>query len=428
MMFKVLLVSYAFPPISSPGAQRVERFAHYLSIMGVDVTVLTCSNAYSSMVDKGSTLDRETQYKVIYTDDLIDKTSMSNDTKTQKAKPLRNLKHALKVTLKKVGNFFIFPDRDITWLPTALHRIKKLDSNYDFVIGSYPYATNLLLAYKASKILNCKLILDYRDLWTQDENQFKKSFFKQKIDKKLEEIITKQPSGILCVSEFNTIAMRNKLNNKTPVKTIYNGYESSYLKDIRLNDDVLTQEKFIITYAGSFYGGERNPKAFLTALYNLKKIGLIKQRNFCFNFIGNVEPFFSELVNKFALQDLISFKGFCSSSEVLSSLRRSNLQLVITRAQAISKGEMTTKVFEYLGVGRAILCLTKLDFEIADVLSKFDCATSLDVDNSYNIEKYIKEEIIGFRQMNNKVKSFNNGSHFTREDSTRNLLCFLQEL
>lgn len=428
-MLKILLISYAFPPISSPGAQRVESFANYLSKMGVDVTVLTCSNAYSSMNDKNFSPTAQLQYKVIKTNDLLDKTSIGNSIgANQNRMSLKSkVKRSFKSIIKKTGNFLIFPDRDITWLPTALKKIKNLDGNYDFVLGSYPYATNFILAYKASKILNCKLILDYRDLWTQDDNHFKKSIIKRFLNNKLESIITSRASGIVSVSKFNSELLKNKLVNRSLITTIYNGYEGNLLNQLNKYEPSFS-EKFTITYAGSFYGGERNPAPLLEAISQLKKNKIISPFNFQFNFIGNTEKFFENLVTKYALNDLVIFKGFCSSVDVFKILKSSNVQLVITRNQSISKGEMTTKVFEYLGVGRAICCLTKADFEIASVLNTFECASCIDVDESNDIYNYLATELNEFTATNYKLKSFDNGSKYTREDAAKELLCFLQDI
>ena len=145
---KILLISYAFPPVFSPGAVRMERFAHFLSEFGHEVTVLTCSNAYSSMVTETKTNEKQLGYRTIKTSDLLDKTLFSGT--GIPTKPKKNqLKSILKPVLSRLFSFLLFPDRDITWLPTALANIRNQKTQYDVVLGSYPGGTNLILDRKS---------------------------------------------------------------------------------------------------------------------------------------------------------------------------------------------------------------------------------------------------------------------------------------
>ncbi|MFA0110271.1 hypothetical protein AB4380_09865 [Vibrio breoganii] len=414
---KILIVTYAFVPISSPGAKRMESFAKYLSkSKDIEVTVLTCSNAYSSMNNVEESVN-SVDYNIVKSLDSINKNALSNG-KNEGEKSFKRIK----TLVKYVANKFIFPDRDITWYRSAVSALSKEElQSFDFVIGTYPYVTNLLVAKKLAKISGAKLILDYRDLWTEDENN--NGLIKGKLNKLLENNIISAADGIVSVSDYNVSILKNKVNEFTPTALVYNGYDDEKITDVLKTKQKKDINRFTVTYAGSFYKGERDPYSFLKSISNLKNAGLLNKENFIFNVIGNIEEFLVEMVNTLGIDDLVNFKGLLSQEKVFKELLDSDIQLIITRTQAISKGEMTTKVFEYIGIGNPILCLSKPDFEISKVLGQVNFATTIDVDRADTIQEYLNNSINGtLTKTENTYRQ-----RFSRKGAAKDLECFLKE-
>lgn len=106
-LFQVLFVSYVFPPVSSPGAVRVERMAHYLSDQFEKVGVLTCENPYSSMVSEKVASEKK-GYLIHYIKDLINKSAYADSSRAERKKTIKG-------RLAQRAAWLFFPDKNISW-------------------------------------------------------------------------------------------------------------------------------------------------------------------------------------------------------------------------------------------------------------------------------------------------------------------------
>lgn len=391
----ILFISYALPPVSSPGAMRIFNFAKYLSQQkGYNVEVLHCPNAYSSMQDH----DREWDFgniKLIPVADIFDKNKvMSKDKVSNQLKNSVSKKIKAK-TLKKI-NSLVFPDRNISWAINVVRK-KVLNNKYDYIICSYPNITNLVIGQYYSNLFKTPLIVDIRDLWTQDPSFSKKHRIKQFLESKIEFNILNKSHKILTISKFNALLLSDIYGDK--VEVIYNGFEDEKLKNIRSASDLsdvsnqTKNSKFKIAYAGSFYKGERNVDMLFEAIKSLKNKNIINNINFSFDIYGNQEDYIIKLISKYEVSDLVSIKGLVSQDALFEELYDYDLLLVVTRNALISKGELTTKVFEYIALGNPILCLSKPDFEIVKVLNDIDHTYCVDIDDKLVIESTLESII-----------------------------------
>lgn len=387
----ILFISYAFPPISSPGSMRIFNFAKYLSKQdGYSVDVLHCLNGYSSMID----YNRDWEFGEITIIPIPEVISLNKLTKSNNSRDkVRTTFSQDKKTkaLKKLKSF-VFPDKDVFWALNVIRK-KPVTKKYDYIICSYPSISNLILGYYYSKSFNIPLIVDMRDLWTQDLNFNSKSFFNKLMETKIESAILNKANIITTVSNFNALELSKKYGNK--VQVIYNGFENEkFINNPSTSADVppVTQNKnnkLKIAYAGSFYNGERNVDTLMLAIKSLKDKKLINSKNFTFDIYGNNEDYIINLISKYNLNDLVCLKGFISQDILFEKLTTYNLLLVVTRDQLISKGELTTKVFEYIALGNAILCLSKPDFEIVRVLNDIDHTYFININDKAGIESLL---------------------------------------
>ncbi|MDF1723033.1 MAG: glycosyltransferase [Alcanivorax sp.] len=416
---KVLIVTYAYPPVSSPGAMRAYHFANDLAVFGHDVTVLKCSNPYSSMI--GDMLPNNDAIKFIDVKDLIDKTSFSGLKDGQRRKP------SFKARLL---NALIYPDRDFSWIPSVLLDKRLKQSRYDFVIGTYPNATNLLLAKAISKRSSAKLVLDMRDLWTQDHSFLEKSLLKRVADKILEHKVMKSADFVINVSDFNSNVMRSFLSFRcftAKVLTIRNGFDYEKLKKIREDFAPCSHrpEYFEMAYAGSFYRGERDPSDLFSVLQILSGKRLIKPNDFVLNIYGNPEKEIIDLVEKYRVNDFVRFEGSLCQDKLFQKLLSADCLWILTRKSLLARGEMTTKVFEYIGLGKPIVCQSGPDFEIKKVLNQVGNAFSVDFGDHSQLEKIIlkliKEKKLG------RLDSLPIAERFSRIEASKELSCCLTE-
>ena len=177
-----------------------------------------------------------------------------------------------------------------------------------------------------------------------------------------------------------------------------------------------------------FRSGERNPRMLFSALADLQDKGFLSSNNFILNIIGNIEPFVQNAVKEAGIEKLVLFQGLKPPSQVYQYLSESNLLLVITRTTANSRGEMTTKLFEYIGIGRRILCLTKPGYEITAVLKEIDSSIVVGIDSKAKIARELEQAINSWQSTGRVNTYFDNGNGFSRQNQAKRLACAIQNL
>ncbi len=402
----------------SPGAMRVASFAEHLSEFGHEVVVLTTSNGYSSMLSSETLAS--SNVRVIRCRDLLPKKAFTIQVKSERSKKLRSRVIRFFMT-------FIPLDRDISWLPSVLSNKVLKGEKFDFVIGSYPYATNLLAAFFLSQKTHAKLILDMRDLWTDDPQFIKQRDIKRRIHEYCSKKIFAKAKGLISVSKHNNAVLGPRLAD-VAVKTcvIYNGINTSFSLN-QLDRNGMKTPQFQIAYAGSFYGGGRNIAPFLKAIKRLYSEQLINHDSFSFDIYGNRDSYIDGVVEKEGVLDLVHCHGFLSQDALFDTLSKKNILLVLTRSDAKAAGELTTKVFEYITLGNAILCLTKPTFEICDLLENVALSHCVDVEDETLIYEYIKQEISKWKASGRMLAKRPPTEQFTRRKSSEKLECFLSD-
>lgn len=422
---KVLFVNYAFPPISSPGSMRVYSFAKFLSKQdGYTVDVLYAPNGYSSMRDN----DRSWRFErinLIAVKDIFDKNKIDlNGSKVNQIE--KSTYKSLKSSMLNIAKGLVFPDRDITWAINVFNKNILIDK-YDYIFCSYPNATNLIIGHYYSILFKTPLVVDIRDLWTQDPSFLRKNVLKRFIEGKIEHTILKKSEKIITISEYNAQKLSEIYGDK--VEVIYNGFEDEKFESMSSPNlvalkDQENNEIFKIAYAGSFYGGERKVDMLFEAIKSLKDKNIVNDTNFSFNIYGNEEEYITTLIDKYQLSELVSIKGLVSQDTLFKALNSYDLLLVVTRSALISKGEMTTKVFEYIALGNPVLCLSKPDFEIVKVLNSVDHTYCIDIDDKVMIESTLRNIIINHSRGSTKRElNFN----FSRDAMSEKLKAFLEK-
>lgn len=426
---KILICSYAYPPISSPGAMRVYYFAKGLAELGHTVTVLTTLDGYSSMLSQDS-YDEES-IKIIRVPDFMSTHKFKGG--AVKAAKDSSLKPSIKSFLAKVASSMFVPDRDITWLPSALFTRKLLGQDFEIVIGSYPYATNLILAALLSKRKRAKLVVDMRDLWVDSiDSSTKKGGLHSVINNALQKFVMKAASGIISVSEVNAAFLEKSISHlRYPPKlcVIRNGFDYRKISSIRQAVDTtcVLKDKFKMAYAGSFYNGERDPTNIFQVIRTLKDKGVISEENFEFSIYGKPEEIIQACVSQYAIGDLVHFEGLLGQNELFSRTASADMLVVVTRRSSISAGEMTTKLYEYIGLGPDILCLCEPGYEVENVLGSVQGADVVYFDDLDHLENHISSKI-RCRSASEQIIKRPLSRNFSRQQASEQLSCYLTSL
>lgn len=347
---KLLMVLYQFPPCSDVGAFRPIRFIKHLGTLGWHPVVLAPSNGVHNAYDPG--LEREIlDYCTIYRAPLLPRFAFGERA--------AYVKRGWPRLLWRIWNRVALPDGAVSWLPAAVdmgvHIVKKECISLILASGQ-PFST-FIIANSIKKRTNTKLIVEYRDPWTL--NPFHKgSKVRLMAERCIEKRILAHADAAVFLTQESALLHQNAYGhvlNENKCCTITNSFERN---DIDGQSDISTKE-FLLVHAGNLYGN-RDPEVFLKGLSmavirnpELRR----KTRVLFYGIFDSVK--INRVIQDLKLNNVIELHPRIPQNELLPIMRKSHLLIIINSYGPGHHVFIPAKFFDYLKMGRPILCLTE---------------------------------------------------------------------
>ena len=363
-MKRILIVAEYFAPNNHIASIRTTKLAKYFKLNeGYHVSVVSRKLRTNEYVDPilQSDLKYIDKHIVIEESWLIrkifwvynklrtskDRTEAKNETIIKSKK--NNVYSVLFSTLKK-----IFSNTDIfTFFATkayskrAKKQIQKMCNQYDVIItSSGTFSANVLgrLAKRANS--NILWIADFRDPLI---NEFPKKKHRTYYNKICKEIIKNADviTGVsdACVEIF-------KKDFKREILTVCNGFDDDDIKSI----DIVSNEKFTLTYPGRLYTGKRDLSIFFKAISELINETRINGNKIVINYLGDESPLFLEQTGKYELHDVCKTYGKVDRVKSLQLQLSSHILLLASWNNLGDTGVITGKFLEYMMINKPIIC------------------------------------------------------------------------
>lgn len=422
---QILLISYYFAPGNLMGAVRPTKLAKYFNREGYKVNVI------SSKDNKWLFLNNEIKIDQTLLTDSIDlniyrpsqswlfkffayivKSIMNIFISSQK-KTSTNLGSNIKKSPLGFKHYFIknamffmalLQDIDFTICAILSKKVRKLAKESTHIISSYgPYSSHFL-AYALKSIYGNKIswIADFRDPIAQPTD----SKIQFNINKKIENKICHKANHIVSVSNgYLQSIVNNKFLDKTTVIT--NGYDIEDLNCIHENN--IINEKFIISYTGTTYGGRRDLKPLFNVIKELEIESSINIDMLEFHYAGPESELVNQLGSRFGIDNKIKIFGNITRNESIRLNNNSNLIVVATWNDKFHLGVLPGKFFESLLFKKPLLILVSGEIgesEIVDITNQFKLGVTYEEakkDVEYiRLKEFIKSKLLLF---NNSPKS-----------------------
>ena len=168
---KVLIVAYLFPPCAAVGLYRTLKFCKSLPPLGWQPVVLTVSNGKHAKYDE-RLLKLVSDEVPVYRAPAIEWFNVGEDTKTAGRPKRRTLLSRIYGRLCMVWNLFAIPDNNVSWVPFAIikgYRVVKREGIRHVYVTGKPFSS-FLIGVMLKKLCGTRLVIDYRDPWTQNIN------------------------------------------------------------------------------------------------------------------------------------------------------------------------------------------------------------------------------------------------------------------
>lgn len=352
---KILIISWAVPPIMGSHGRRVANFIKYLNEFGWEIDVLTgLSNTSFPLYDEASLSILPSSVRIFRAKSGLFSKFYYNSKRKSSTDLCKRTNIISKVLIKTIESFWqIFYKLGLfslfDWTPYAIVYAIKLArrNNYDILISSGPHIVGLI-AFIMNK--NMKWILDYGDPWVFEPTyRIKHPRIIFWINYYIERYILKKSSHItVTTEETKNIYLDNfKFLKEDKISVIPMGI--NYDDYININPE--RTNKFRILYTGCLYPTRGSILPFLNAVKRLKKLNEVKG-NLEIIFLGNIDNYHKNIVNEYGLNDIILFKDFMPYHNALSFMAGSDVLLSFGNRGGL---QVPGKLFDYIGSRRPIL-------------------------------------------------------------------------
>jgi glycosyltransferase involved in cell wall biosynthesis len=397
---KLLIVSYHFPPDSRVGAVRPAKFAKCLTRFGWQPYVLTIRTRHIPAPDEDRLRDvrdvptvRTAVWPTVTDLVLRARTRLARlvtrtrvapasagagpDATEPPAARAAAARPSWRLAARRALCFiFEFPDNEVGWVLPAVWRGYRLirQERIDVVMVSSPPRSSVFIGLALARLTGARLITDLRDPWFSGEaggsgrvrhaDRFRAWVERQLIERSDEVISTTDRYTAFLRRQYPSV-------DAGRFHTITNGYDADDFDDIEAvpADD----SAFTLSYLGTFYW-TRTPAPLFAALAGLVGDGTIPRGRLRVNLIGTVRHAdgvpVTDLVRAHGLEGAVTIRGVIPYRQALAEMKKASvLVLIAPDAQAFG---IPAKTFEYIAVGRPILCLGDQG-ATADLIRRTEC-------------------------------------------------------
>ena len=249
---------------------------------------------------------------------------------------------------------FIIKDVGLTWKHAIKRELEiRPDLKYDaIVLTGGPFMQFALVPYLKERF-KAKVILDFRDPFAVNprfySSAFKiliKRYFERKFIKAADCVITVNAACLQLLSTYS-------VDNSGKFSIIGNGFDDKVIDQLVLHKQNIAKGELRFVYPGQIYG-DCNPATFLRILCQ-EQAGVTG-----FEYAGPN----GQLLKEFKMSTNIKINEPLSYHETLEMIDRANIGLIFTGGRPF---ESTTKIFDYIGLEKAILIITEGEVETGEL-------------------------------------------------------------
>jgi len=373
-MRKALLIASAYPPRQATGAIRPAMMAKWLPKFGWD-TAVVCGHwtqeTSAQYFDSG--ILPEAQARVVATVDPAGRDPILHVLRDLRVfaaglvrmegacwralpaslvrAPLcifKGLMVRIPAVVRAEMTPYEFTRRLLTVLPTVIERERP-----DVIWATSGPPGTHLAASVMSRRFSIPWVADFRDIPDQPNYwDSKDPGLRHYWGMLRQHRVVKRATAVVTVSPALAQRLSSRLNR--PVHMIPNGFDPEEHNQVGAIP-AGPSDKLTITYTGQVYPRYRDPKPLFAAIDRLARGGEIDLRELAVNFWCNTPASLKQLSSGFECGRCVSVSQFIPRKEALAIQHGSDVLLML--AHGTERGVYTSKLLEYLGARRPILCI-----------------------------------------------------------------------
>ena len=220
-------------------------------------------------------------------------------------------------------------------------------------------------------------IADLRDLWNLNpyvSHSFIRNYFERRLELK-----TFENADVLTTTTDLASKTLATLHPNNKIVTILSGYDEEDLKflgdgfgESDGEDDLESsqkEDKLKFIYAGSLYGGKRDPTILFKAIRQLEDENRLDSSKLSLDFYGDSTNL-EEIAGKFDLLSILNIGGKIAHEEVLKKQLDSDVLLLISWNDEKEKMFIPGKIYEYFALGKPVLSIGYKEGSLKDLIDQ----------------------------------------------------------
>lgn len=380
-MKTVLIISYAFPPLSVTGSFRPLRFTKYLPDFGWNPIVIAVKGRNDIPRDP-SLLDyvpKDLQTFRVKSFEPFCFFSSRNNALEGNSQYLQNFNHVLTMPSQRrrevinvLNNLVSIPDPMMYWIPSVVFKGAKIHSSkpYQAIITTSPPHSSHLAGLCLATCFQIPWFVDFRDPWV--DNVFfsvHKTRLRRLIESWLERLVLTKATGIVANTSPNRQRLLARYSPDLPeskFSSVTNGFDKQYIDAIPTK----SYDKFTICHTGVFYSILKPYFFFEAFAYWLEHHGDKRElrNSIQLLLVGSQSNEIERLIHRLHLKDVVSFLPRVTHKEALSLTKSADLLLIDMGFTPSALGWIPLKAYDYLGSRRPILGILPHGSAMADLI------------------------------------------------------------
>jgi glycosyltransferase involved in cell wall biosynthesis len=435
-MKKVLIVSYAFAPLTVAGVFRVLRMAKYLPRFGWTPIVLTTRPRPGVLHDHDLLKEVSAEAEVhrtrrwdplgyLFLRNQGSGTQPLSRTVTLPKEPgpaSKVSEHALRKTIRLAAGMASTPDPQIYWVPFAVMKGLRifLKSPFDAILTTSPPHSSHLAGFILSKVTRRPWVADFRDPWLDHplRSSMAKSALQDRVEENLESFVVRHASRVIANTTSNKKSLERRYRDlhADMFRVITNGFDKEFVDAV----EPIRQKKLTVCHLGTFYP-QLEPYFFFEALARWIEIrgGDALAESFQVLLIDSGEPILRRIVADLKLDRYVQFLERVPNRESVSLAKGSDLLLVSLGFSEKARGWAPLKLYEYFGCEKPILALVPQGSLVADIVKSTGTGVAVSepsfeevfrmLDHSYR-HKFGNSSSNGFNPDRSQISAFEQSS------------------
>lgn len=405
-MRHILYLAFYYNHSNEIASKRLQGVSKYLPEFGYEPIVIVPKTANKS-VEFDSVEVIETEYEDMVSKFLPGKKgSEVTSTPTSQNEPNKIISKAISIA----GEVFAYPDGMKYWRKPAYEKCCEIIENEDIsgiISSSFPI-TSHIIAHDLKEKYGIPWIADLRDLWNLNpyvSHTFIRNYFEKRLELK-----TFENADILTTTTPLAKKTLQSLHPQKRIVSVVSGYDPEDFENIKQTE---TTDRLTLMYAGSLYGGKRDPSILFDAINQLISENKIDKDKIAVNFYGDSTNL-KELSEKYHVESNVNICGRITHKEVLQNQMNSDVLLLISWMNESEKMFIPGKVYEYMASQKPILSIGYKEGSLKDLIEKTNIGYH--VSNADETKKAIYDYYLKY--INNELKYC--GNEFAEEYSMEN--------